>query len=67
MAEHTDVKETLFPPPSSPQTEPPKAPPIPPNNHRVYTIYDSAPGPRHNQSLFLETNAHGNFLGRSST
>jgi hypothetical protein len=63
MAEDRDVAEILFSQPSPPQIETPSAPPIPPNHHRVYTIYDSTPGPRHNQSIFLESNVHGTGSG----
>jgi hypothetical protein len=37
----------------------PAPPPIPEGRHRVYCIYDNTGGPRHSQSVFLESNAYG--------
>lgn len=59
MAEIAEESEILFSQPDTPPPELPNDPPVPEGSHRVYCIYDDTGGPRHSQSIFLESNEYG--------
>ena len=60
MAESVQI---LFPQPQNYHAKNPSTTSVPEGSHRVYYIYDNSGGPRHSQSIFLESNEYGEGSG----